>query len=80
MDGKKKDPPEEEAEKKKRKTRRGTRGKGCRINYERDKDLTKDKQDEDGRDLVEEQLDKAGGTNSTTLGEEKNPLASLASR
>ncbi|XP_036419853.1 plectin-like isoform X3 [Colossoma macropomum] len=36
MDIKKKEPPEEDAENKKRNIRRGTRGKGRRIGYERD--------------------------------------------
>ncbi|KAL6456096.1 hypothetical protein MHYP_G00359470 [Metynnis hypsauchen] len=46
MDVKKRDPPEEEAESRKRKTRRGTRGKGRKINYNKDKDPPNPKQDD----------------------------------
>ncbi|KAL6461665.1 hypothetical protein MHYP_G00298100 [Metynnis hypsauchen] len=46
MDVKKRDPPEEEAESRKRKTRRGTRGKGRKIKYNKDKDPPNPKQDD----------------------------------
>ena len=44
MDVKNSDPPEEVAETKKRKNRRGTRGKGRKINYNKDQRPPKDKQ------------------------------------
>ncbi|KAL6471868.1 hypothetical protein MHYP_G00205180 [Metynnis hypsauchen] len=46
MHVKKRDPPEEEAESRKRKTRRGTRGKGRKIKYNKDKDPPNHKQDD----------------------------------
>ncbi|KAL6479924.1 hypothetical protein MHYP_G00109570 [Metynnis hypsauchen] len=46
MDVKKRDLPEEEAESRKRKNRRGTRGKGRKIKYNKDKDPPNHKQDD----------------------------------
>ena len=50
MGVKKSDPPEEEAENKKRKNRKGTRGKGHRITYNKDQDPSNDKLDVDKND------------------------------